>query len=125
MKKYQIIPIMLLLSSFLFSCSCHNNSEPNPIDPDLIVIVRFYIDYNHQNTTEDIYYSCQVQNGFLITAKPADPPQSYYPEFPNFKGWSEKEIIDNYNDLWNFDSDVMASTMQVLRMYGIWMAPGE
>ena len=128
MKKLNFLSLLLAISFPFLIGSCKNKTDPpiiNPVDPDLVVTVRFYVDYNHQSSTDDIYYSCQVENGSLITDKPADPQTSNYPEFPNFKGWSEKEIIDDYDDLWKFETDVMNSTMQVFRIYGIWMAPGE
>ena len=125
MKKLNFLSLLLAMSFSFLMGSCKNKSDSPIIEPDLVVTVRFYIDYNHQSTAEDIYYSCQVKNGSLITDKPTDPQNSNYSEFPNFKGWSEKEIIDNYDDLWNFDTDLMNSTMQVFRIYGIWMAPGE
>jgi len=125
MKKFQFLSLLFAMTFSFLMGSCKAKSDPPIIDPDLVVTVRFYIDYNHQSTTDDIYYSCQVENGSLITDKPADPQTPNYPEFPNFKGWSEKEIIDNYDDLWNFDTDLMNSTMLVFRIYGIWMAPGE
>ena len=88
------------------------------------VTVNFYLDYN-QVLAGNVYFTTQVDNGSLITEKPANPTESNYPEFPVFKGWSNKEIIDNLDDLWNFDVDIVIGNSGTFNLFGIWVAQGE
>ena len=88
------------------------------------VTVNFYLDYN-QVLAGNVYFTTQVDNGSLITEKPANPTESNYPEFPVFKGWSNKEIIDNLDELWNFDVDIVIGNTGTFNLYGIWVAQGE
>ena len=88
------------------------------------VTVEFYADYN-QVLAGNVYFTTQVDNGSLITEKPANPTESNYPEFPVFKGWSNKEIIDNLDELWNFELDIVVCNSGTFKLYGIWVAQGE
>lgn len=124
MKNKLFLAFLFLSSLTLTGCGCHGGSDEPPV-PDFDVTVNFYVDYNHQSSAEDIYFTCSVKNGEVITEKPTDPTESNYPEFPTFKGWSDKEIIDNYDDLWDFANDRVSSNYQTMRIYGIWMASGE
>ena len=143
MKKLSLL--LLLTSMFLVGCtgnSSGNNSGNNGgdtpvnpsggdggddtpvVDPTVTITVNFYQDYN-QVAAKNVYMSMGVANGSKLT-KPADPTTSNYPEFPVFKGWSKKEVIDDVKDLWNFDTDVVAVTSgKTLNLYGIWVAKGE
>ena len=86
--------------------------------------VTFYADYN-QKIIKNIYYECTVQNGELINDKPNKPTEAPFPEFPNFKGWSSKEIIDDDKDLWDFSTDKVISKTSSFELFGIWVAEGE
>ena len=141
MKK---LSLLLLLASFsLVACtsSRNNNSDGktdddsgqtvNPggddgdkIDPTVKITVNYYLDYN-QLAAKVIYYTEEVQNGSKLT-KPGDPSKGNFPEFPVFKGWSTKEVIDNVSDLWDFDKDVVSVTSgKTFNLFGIWVATGE
>ena len=87
--------------------------------------VSFYLDYN-QITAGVVYETYRIENHKKLT-KPADPTEAPLPEFPVFKGWSQKEIIDNDDDLWDFDKDVMdvPEGYRTFNMFGIWVAEGE
>ena len=87
------------------------------------VRLNLYLDYN-QVDAENIYYSIIVEKGSLLVEpkKPDTPPM---PEFPVFKGWSKKEIIDDYKDLWNFKKDRVQTDAKIYRLYGIWVVEGE
>ena len=147
MKK--LLCTLLCLTSMLFVSSCKKNkptsesetgSESGQVESSEIesesseeslsiidglpVTVYFFHDYNHANT-KDALLTVQSKNGELIGEHPADLTESYYEEFPVFKGWSQKEIIDSEDDLWDFEHDIVQSYTSVLRIYGIWVAEGE
>ena len=133
MKKLLLTSLLLSLSITGCSCSRHgsgDNKDPWDDDdepeivPGMPVTVRFYTDYNHTESA-DILLEYVSANGELLTQKPANPTTSYYEEFTVFKGWSEKPIIDDDKDLWDFSTDVVASHTGVLRIFGIWVATGE
>ena len=88
------------------------------------VTVNFYLDFN-QLEAKNVYYSTEADNGGLISQGPPTPTASNYPEFPVFKGWSQKEIIDDVNDLWDFSKDVVVANSGTLNLFGIWVAEGE
>ncbi len=96
--------------------------EPTPT-PTGSITVNFYLDYN-QPDAKNVYYSYKVNNGDKLT-EPARPSEPIFEEFPVFKGWSHKDIIDNDEDLWNFATDTVDTTDTVFYMYGIWVAQGE
>ena len=148
MKK--LLCTLLCLTSMLFVASCKKNKPTSESEPDsrtsrqvessevesesseesqtiidgLPVTVYFFHDYNH-STTKEALLIVQSKNGELIAEHPADLTESYYEEFPVFKGWSQKELIDSEDDLWDFEHDVVQSYTSVLRIYGIWVAEGE
>lgn len=88
------------------------------------VKVNFYLDYNHVSD-DQIIFTTTVDNGGLIAEKPNNPTEAPYPEFPVFKGWSKKEIIDDISQLWNFENDVVIANSGVFSLFGIWVAEGE
>ena len=45
--------------------------------------------------------------------------------FTEFAGWSTHTIIDDLNDLWDFETDVASSDAISLDLFGIWLAEGE
>lgn len=133
MKKNILIP-MFAASLLLFS-ACTGGSKSNsesgnnnsgntsitPIDDDTITI-KFYLDYN-QVSIDNVYETYQVKNGSLLT-EPARPTSSDapLPEYPSFVGWSQKQIIDSTDDLWDFAVDKvnMPTGVKTLRIYGFW-----
>ena len=122
MKK---LALLFLLSSLsIAGCSCNSNGEEIIIDPDLIVTVNYYVDYNDLMAKE-VYHTETVKNGSKLT-RPTDPTEGHFEEFPVFKGWSKKEIIDNDSDLWNFSKDKVAVEVgSTFNLFGIWVAEGE
>ena len=126
MKK-KLILLAVLSSLFLTGCPGPDNGEGgggNNNDNRQEVTVKFYADYN-QKVINNVYYTCKVYNGDRITDIPADPAESYYPEFPNFKGWSLKELIGSEEDLWNFATDIVDTTDNTMYLFGYWAAEGE
>ena len=127
-KLLLVIPAMLCL---LAGCgkggNGGNNGDPSDtpeqIDTSFDVIVNFYLDYN--NTHYKLkYYSTSVKNGSLITDIPSTPTAPSE-DFPVFKGWSEKEITDDYEaDIWNFSTSkvIKDKNSPTLTLYGIWSA---
>ena len=129
MKK--IMKVFTLLGLFICLGACQKGGENNssssqehslPIVEGEIT-VNFYVDFTRVND-DDIYYSYTVENGSLLTP-PKETPKAIYPEFPVFKGWSNKEVIDDLSDIWDFSKDKIQSTSKTFKMFGIWMAEGE
>ena len=136
MKMNKLLLLSVLSLGLLMGCTGNNNPSQGGSGSDdtsssssesIIekkVTVNFYLDYNHVSK-DQIVFTTQVDNGGLISEKPANPTEAPYPEFPVFKGWSKKEIIDDINDLWNFESDIVIANSGVFSLYGIWVAEGE
>ena len=125
MKKFRL-PLLLLLAACSSSAlaGCKKSSGGDPDDPtDGYVTVNFYLDYNKEAAGE-IYETQKVKNGSKVT-EPTKPTEAPFPEFPNFLGWSEKEIIDNKSDLWNFSKNKIKTNYSEFSLFGIWVAEGE
>ena len=132
--------ITLLASASLLSacsgCSNTNNGSSTTSEevPDGKVKVTFYVDWNATNNPEvtwrtqntGVPYSSVIIDQDTKVTKPADPTTPPQAEFPVFLGWSKKETIDNKQDLWNFDTDVVSSSEgKYFSLFGIWVASGE
>ena len=130
--------VFLAALSIVMVSGCKKNKQPTsdsePISestsseetsiPDVMITVKFYLDYN-QVEAKEVYHTVEVKNGSKLE-EPTRPTPPLFPEFPVFKGWSQKEIIDDVKDLWNFDTDVVKVTLGTsLNLYGIWVAQGE
>ena len=136
MKMNKLLLLSVLSLGLLMGCTGNNNPSQGGSGSDdtsssssesIIekkVTVNFYLDYNHVSK-DQIIFTVEVDNGGLISEKPTNPTEAPYPEFPVFKGWSKKEIIDDINDLWNFESDIVIANSGVFSLYGIWVAEGE
>ena len=136
MKKIALLFIAPALMCLLAGCKINgkkdnsggeegsNSSESSmPIDTSYDVTVNFYTDYNN-TYYKNRYHQTIVKNGSLITDVPKTPTAPS-PDFPVFKGWSEKEITDDYaNDIWNFSTDKVVKDINspTLTLYGIWAA---
>ena len=122
MKKL-FIPFLFALTFALGACG-GVNPDPTPIDPTQEITVNYYLDYN-QIVGKNVYQTVTVKNGSKLT-KPLDPTTPVYPEFPVFKGWSSKEIIDDTKDLWDFSKDTVRVTSgSTFSLFGIWVSAGE
>ena len=106
------------------SSSSESSSSEESTIIERKVTVNFYLDYN-QVAAGKIYFTTEVDNGGLILEQPANPTEAPYPEFPVFKGWSAKEIINNENELWNFATDKVVTNQGTFSIYGFWVAEGE
>ena len=129
MKKKILLTLSTALISVLALTACvkkNNDGGDDGDDDEPTCLVKFYTSYNAYDEDQKLtpYHQVEVKRGKKITDVPADPV-SEYPEFPVFKGWSEKEIIDNLDDLWDFDSDVVNTTKSTFNLFGIWVAEGE
>ena len=109
-------------------CSIEQENESESVNPEDIpegyVRVFFYVDFTQPDTGE-----CLEHQDVLPGAKIKAPVTPYAPfqEFPNFLGWSYKELINSKSDLWNFDTDVIQveEGVNTYNIYGIWGAEGE
>ena len=134
----RLLVLLAAVSMIMFSgCGCKKKpstsdsdtlsesiSDSESINPDVVITVNFYLDFN-QVEAKEIYYTTQVNNGSKLQ-EPTKPTTPLYPDFPVFKGWSQKEIIDDVKDLWNFETDTVKVVHGTsLNLYGIWVAEGE
>ncbi|HNX15934.1 MAG TPA: hypothetical protein PKO28_00955 [Bacilli bacterium] len=110
----------LLAGLSLFSLiGCGGKKDDPPIDPDKTVTVNFYVDYNYASEGI-IYHTCTVNLNAKITDIPTTPSVNMHADFPNFLGWSTFQLIDNVDDLWDFENDIVSTTYSSLSLYGIW-----
>lgn len=115
-----LLPALLAFS--VTGCSGDNGDEKKSEKLPDNVVVNFYIDFNQYDSGE-VYATQTISQGGKVTA-PATPTEAPFEMYPNFLGWSAKEIIDNKNDLWNFDTEITSKT-GTFSIYGIWVAAGE
>ena len=113
-----LLPALLAMS--VTGCSGDDDDKSEKLPEN--VVVTFYIDFNQPNSDES-YATQTIKQGEKVTA-PETPTEAPFPEFPVFLGWSEKEIIQSKNDLWNFETTI-TSKSGTFSIYGIWVAEGE
>lgn len=129
MKK--LFGLLALSALMLVGCGGNKTSSGGGNNSSSIeegdITVNFYLDYN-QLAVDEIYASYKVFNNTKLTA-PATPTSDMapLPEFPVFKGWSTKQIIDDESELWDFDKDVLnlQSGVTSFRLFGFWASEGE
>ena len=119
MKKFALTLLAVGMTAMMVT-GCNKNKKNNQK-----VTVNFYLAYN-EITSKEVYYSYEVKNGSKLK-EPERPEKGTFPEFPVFKGWSHKEIIDNDADLWDFSKDKVQvdEGISTFIMVGIWVAEGE
>ena len=121
MRKF----LMLVALSSLMMVGCHNDNKDFGKKGD--ITVKFYLDFNAL-AMDEVYEEYLVYNNSKLK-EPTKPTaeQAPLPEFPVFKGWSTKEIIDDDSDLWNFTTDKVNVDNGVteFRLYGFWASQGE
>lgn len=105
------------------SSSSSNESESSSSisDKDKIT-VTFYADFN-QKVAKNIYKQYTLTWGDKVP-KPENP-QKLNDDFPNFIGWSIHEVIDDENQLFDFNtklSDEIIDSYMTLDLFGIWDA---
>lgn len=116
--------LALLMSGLtILSLGACAKEEEKPYVPPAVptkLFVAFYLDF----TCHDVYHSYTTTTDVLLT--PPDTPTNAMatdPAFPNFLGWSSHTIIDNEEDLWDFETDMILSGERTyLYLYGIWTA---
>ena len=113
-----LLPALLAMSV----TGCGGDDEDSGEKLPENVVVTFYIDFNQPNSDES-YATQTIKQGEKVTA-PATPTEAPFKEFPVFLGWSQKEVIQSKDDLWNFDSTITSKT-GTFSIYGIWVAKGE
>ena len=123
MKKF----LLLFALSSIMMVGCHNNNNGGGSQGEGDITVKYYLDFNAL-AMNDIYEEVLVfNNSKLKEPKRPTAEQAPLPEFPVFKGWSTKEVIDDDSDLWNFATDkvnVDSGTTE-FRLYGFWASEGE
>lgn len=114
---FKLLPICFPL--ILAGCGNKNNTSNSQ---DNLITVYFYIDFVKIDDDDGLFSTVQIKNKSKIT-DPGTPNVAPYAEFPVFKGWSEHEIVDDLDQLWNFSKDVVNVTGTTkFRLYGIWWA---
>ena len=125
------LALLLLSASLLVGCGGKKEEKlPGPDDVDDKengeITVNFYADYN-QKIAKNIYSTQKWDFGDKVV-KIAGPSTPNDPAFPNFIGWSLKEVIDDKKDLYDFSKplteDIVDHT-NTLELFGIWFAEGE
>ena len=126
MKLKKLAYFALIPSLFAFSATACSGDDDDSGEklPDHVV-VTFYIDFNQPNSDE-YYYQTTIDQGATV-AEPTAPKKADAPfeEFPEFMGWSAKEIIKSKADLWDFSNNTITSKTGTFELYGIWVAEGE
>ena len=130
--------ILLLLPALLMTlAACNNNNkgggggsgghESGELPEDKEVTIYCYLDYNHADE-ENPYLKAEWYEGVPFSKEDiglTDPTneQASYLEFAHFKGWSIHPIIDDLEDLWDFENDYKEKDERgyVLQLYGIWL----
>lgn len=115
--KNKISSLLLVGFALLSLPGC--KKTPDPIDESKTITVNFYVDYNYA-AEQIIYHTCDVYLNAKITDIPANPTENMFVDFPNFLGWSSQQLIDDVNDLWDFEVDIVDTTYSTLSTYGIW-----
>ena len=138
MKKIKLGLLTLIPTLLAFSLSACNNGgqgttsqgggggggDSGQTIPEGYVRVTFYIDFN-QASSDEYYDRKDIAIGTTV-AEPTRPTEAPFPQFPNFVGWSTKEIIKDKDDLWNFSTTITPEEgANTFSLYGIWLAEGE
>lgn len=128
MKKFLVL--IALTSMMLAGCTNEKENDPTKdsnYGKEGDITVKFYLDYN-QLAVDEVYEQYLINNHSKLKA-PTTPTaeQAPLPEFPAFKGWSTKQIVDDDADLWNFSTDTVDvdDTVVEFRLYGFWASQGE
>ena len=90
--------------------SSQDESGSGPVDPEMNLILRFYLDYNHYEKEEPYYQTwwyldrpfTKEQIGLV------DPTEASDPFYPTFLGWSRYSIVDEEERLWKFGTDTVS-----------------
>lgn len=128
-KKVLLLTSVLALGLTLAACGTKNKDSSGSEEESFsgpTCTVKFYISYNHydKDLKYEPYFETKVERGSKIKKQP-QTPESPYPEFPVFKGWSKYQVLDNYEGkIWNFETDVTPNSAN-LELFGIWVAQGE
>lgn len=94
-------------------------------DDDKNVTIYFFLDYNNVDPDDTSGKKLLAefkwyQNVPLKDAPiPPTPTEPSDPAFPVFMGWSDHTIIDQKEDLWDMNTDVVSGSYH-LYLYGIW-----
>lgn len=115
--KYKFITALFAVLASISMVSCGGGKK---IDTSVTITVNFYIDYNYA-AEEIIYHTCDVYLNAKITDIPSNPDQNIFADFPNFLGWSSYQLINDVDDLWDFEKDIVDTTYSTLSIYGIWV----
>ena len=126
MKKVKYLALLTLLLGVSACSPSKAEPEKELTEYDKTVYVCFYIDYNRVDITKPL-------KDFMWY--PGVPlPMEEIPDmtgvesldgFSEFVGWSSHTLIDDLEDLWDFETDVASSDAISLDLFGVWVAPGE
>lgn len=120
MKKFLFLLVPMLLT--LGACTPATSSSSSEDDPYRIdQVTVYFFESAVKFDTKNPFYSYTVDLGGKLTA-PETNPVSSDPAFNTFLGWSNKPIIMNNDDLWDFENDKIPSYIPNLEfyVYGQW-----
>lgn len=126
MKKVKLLALLTLLLGVTSCGGKPSESETELTEYDKTVYVCFYIDYNRvdiKNPLKDFMWYPGVP--LPIEEIPDMSGVESLDGFSEFVGWSAHTIIDDLEDLWDFETDVASNDAISLDLYGVWVAPGE
>lgn len=115
--KNKFIKAILIGLATLTMIACRGGKK---IDTSVTITVNFYIDYNYA-AESIIYHTCDVYLNAKITDKPSDPKENIFIDFPTFLGWSTYQLINDTDDLWDFQKNIVNTTSSTFSIYGIWV----
>ena len=103
-----------------------NGGNSELTEYDKTVYVCFYADYNRVDIANPLAGFMWYPGVPLPVEEIPDMTNVEAPDgFTEFAGWSTHTIIDDLNDLWDFETDVASSDAISLDLFGIWLAEGE
>lgn len=97
--------------------------EVSSIDPESkkTCVVYFFLDYLHVDTINPYHSYKWFQNEVLDPSQTPETPTPPDPNFPTFLGWSDHSLLDDPEDLWDFETDKTPKRDKYLYLYAIWV----
>lgn len=93
---------------------------------DKTVYVCFYADYNRVDLSNPLVGFMWYPGELLPTDMIPDMSEIEGADgYTEFAGWSTHTLIDDLDDLWDFETDRVPNAVNSLDLFGIWFSEGE
>lgn len=93
---------------------------------DKTVYVCFYADYNRVDLSNPLVGFMWYPGELLPTDMIPDMSEVEGADgYTHFAGWSTHTLIDDLEDLWDFETDRVPNAVNSLDLFGIWFSEGE